>query len=60
MNIGFSAHSWRCNFVDASVFSFSKKNNFFKICFRQGFYNRKGGLPMNKKKTELPQFLMIP
>lgn len=33
VDCGFFAYSWGCNFVDVSVFSFSKKENSFYICF---------------------------
>lgn len=35
VDIGFFAHSLGYDFVDTSVFSFSKKTNILQICFRR-------------------------
>lgn len=43
VDYGVFAYLWGCNFVDASVFSFGKRTNSFKICFRRWFKFGGGG-----------------
>lgn len=60
MDSGFFVYSWGCFFMDASFFSFRKKENSFLICIDGGYKSvgeSKGGYPGKLSYHEIPQHL---